>query len=156
MKRKVFIAVGILVSSTILWACLHNFGTSRTYDISYADAENLLLSSLHISLTELIDRPLQAKAGDALADSMSMTLYSATLDRYEPNNLLSFTCCHRYNIGATGGEYIHFDIKRVTPAKTKILVNYSDRWRGMFPPFLFWNPGFARERHIHDQVWGAW
>ena len=157
MKKKIYVASTLPIIIAVVLFYLYGFGTSKTYRIPYLETENILLSRLHLNLNELVNRPLsvQAKADDVLAKSMRMKLYAVTLDKYEPNNQLSFTCYHRYNIGAVGEEYIHFDIIKLTPTKTSITVNYSDRWKGVFPPFVFWNPGLARERHIHSEVWGA-
>ena len=68
-------------------------------------------------------------------------------------NELSFTCHHYYDIGAVGGEYIRFDLEKRDPERTRITVDYSDRWYGIWPPFVFWNPGIFRETTIHKLIW---
>ena len=54
---------------------------------------------------------------------------------------------------ANGAEYIRFRIQKVAPDKSKITVDYCDRWVGMWPPFLFWNPGPFRGSKILEQIW---
>jgi hypothetical protein len=38
---------------------------------------------------------------------------------------------------------------------TRVKVNYTDRWVGIWPPFVFYNPGILRERRISGMIWGG-
>jgi hypothetical protein len=124
--------------------------------MSYSQAEELLFERLHLDRDTTLRKPdsVQAKAEGELERPMSMKLFAVVLHESTPSQSLSFTCHHLYNIGAVGGQYILFDLRRLDPSRTRIKVDYCDRWRGMWPPFVFWNPGRARERNIHKAVWG--
>jgi len=158
MKKRIsYTAVtflGIVVLIGLLVFC-YGYGTTQTWNIPYSTAENILFSRLSLDKNKLTAGKLsvQAKVDDNLGKYMSMKIYSAKLNRYEPNERLDFMCQHRYNIGAIGGEYIRFSLTKRSPKKTKITVDYCDRWRGIWPPFVFWNPGLGREKHIHHEIW---
>lgn len=49
--------------------------------------------------------------------------------------------------------YISFDLTAKRPNLTQVTVNYTDRWVGIWPPFVFLNPGPRRERNIHRLIW---
>lgn len=50
-------------------------------------------------------------------------------------------------------ESIRFDLRAVDANRTKITVDYHDRWYGMWPPFFFNNPGMVAERKILGVIW---
>lgn len=131
-------------------------GTTRTYRMPYSHAERLLFEHLHIDKDSTLGNPrsVQARAEDALERPMSMRLFAVDLHESTPGESLSFTCHHLYDIGAVGGQYILFDLRKAQENTTRIKVDYCDRWWGMWPPFVFWNPGPARERNIHKAIWG--
>ena len=150
---KTIIAV---IGTTILLAAIPaGFSATRTYDIPFDKATATLFSALHLDPDNTITNTfsVQAKAEGILADHMRMKLYAVKLDDYRPGATLAFTCSHAYNIGASGAEYIRFRIQKEAPDKSKITVDYCDRWVGMWPPFLFWNPGPFRDSKILDQIW---
>ncbi len=135
---------------------LSGCGTTRTYQMAYADAESLLFERLNLDRNKTIETPNRVQAvakGGKLEKAMSMQRYAVDLQGYTEDESLALTFSHRYNIGASGAEYIHVEINRVAAA-TRIKVNYIDRWWGMWPPFVFWNPGPFRERRIHREIWG--
>jgi hypothetical protein len=122
----------------------------------FSMAETIFYDTLHLDKEQVLSNPVmaQAKAEGDLRKSMSMRLFAIDLHDYTPNQHLSLTSRHLYNIGATGGEYIRFSLTAVTEEQTKIMVNYTDRWIGIWPPFVFYNPGPKRERNIHRKIWG--
>lgn len=142
--------LGIVVG--VLAGC----GTTRTYTMPYSHAETLLFERLHLDKDATLRDPrrVQARAEDDLMRPMSMKLFAVDMNSSTPGQFLSFTCHHLYNIGAVGGQYIRFDLKKKDDDKTSITVDYCDRWWGMWPPFVFWNPGPGRERNIHNAIWG--
>ena len=152
MKKKIVVAIGTTI---LLSAISAGFGTTRTYDIPFDEAALTLFSALHLDPSDTITKPdwVQAKAEDQLGTLMGMKLYVVKLEEYKPGTTLSFTCSHTYNIGANGAEYIHFRIQSTPPNKSEITVDYCDRWYGMWPPFIFWNPGPFRESKILKQIW---
>ena len=152
MKKIIIAAVGTTI---LLSAISAGFGTTRTYDIPFDEAATPLFTALHLDPTDTTTKPdwVQAKAENQLATLMRMKLYAVKLDEYKPGTALSFTCSHTYNIGASGAEYIRFRIQKQPSGKSKITVDYCDRWYGMWPPFIFWNPGPFRESKIHKQIW---
>lgn len=81
-----------------------------------------------------------------------MNLYATQLEMHIQGEALTLLCKHTYNIGANGGEYIRFKIKKIDENRTSVKVDYSDRWAGMWPPFLFWNPGWVRESRIVTHI----
>jgi len=154
---KVYIVLAIIGATIFLGICKFSRGTSRTYNITFSQAEDFLPYRLGLDKVDLT-RPfsVQAEVDSVLAEYMSMELYRVRIDEYEAGEHLSFTCYHRYNIGANGGEYIRFELLKRTSEKTMITVDYSDRWLGMFPPFVFWNPGLGREKGIHNEIWNKY
>ena len=122
----------------------------------YSRAEGLLFERLHLDRVSTLRNPqrVQARAEDELERPMSMKLFAVDLHESTPGQSLSFTCHHLYDIGAVGGQYMHFDLRKADESTTRIKVDYCDRWWGMWPPFVFWNPGPARERNIHNAIWG--
>ena len=130
-------------------------GTTRTYDIPFEEAEATLFTRLNLDPVQTTTKPdwVQAKAQNELGRVMTKKLYAVVLHEYDPGTALSFTCHHLYDIGAVGGEYIRFDLRTKSPQKTRITVDYCDRWYGMWPPFIFWNPGLIRESKIHKLIW---
>ena len=152
MKKTIIAVIGTTI---LLSATLSIFGATRTYDIPFDTATTTLFSALHLDPDDTITNTVsaQAKAEGKLADHMRMKLYAVKLDEYKPGATLSFTCSHAYNIGASGAEYIRFRIQKEAPDKSKITVDYCDRWVGMWPPFIFWNPGPFRDSKILDQIW---
>jgi hypothetical protein len=53
-----------------------------------------------------------------------------------------------YNIGASGSEVIRFNIAPIDNNRTQVTINYTDSWIGMWPPFVWWNPGLIMECRI--------
>lgn len=148
-----------LPAAVLLLACiaplLSGCSTTRHYPVPFAEAEAALLKTLHLDKDQVLYNTVmaQAKAEGALEKSMSMRLFAIDLHDYVPDQRLSFTAKHIYNIGASGGEYIRFDLTARPDNETLITVNYTDRWVGMWPPFIFLNPGFRREKNIHRIIW---
>ncbi len=88
----------------------------------------------------------------------------STHEEASPQKLV-ITIETEYNIGASGSETIRFDVTPVDDTHTRITVNYKDSWYGIWPPFIFWNPGvivkyrminslnnFMRERSRNDSI----
>lgn len=134
---------------------LSGCSTTRQYSMPFEKAEAALFDTLHLDKDQVLNNTVmaQAKAEGELEKSMSMKLFAIDLHDHVPNRHLSFTANHIYNIGAHGGEYIRFDLTAKQSDMTEITVNYTDRWVGMWPPFLFLNPGFGREKDIHRIIW---
>jgi hypothetical protein len=156
MKTKTVITVLAVAVMGLVGCMLAGCETTRTYNMPYSQAEAVLFERLHLDKDKTLTSPLnvQAKAQDDLAGPMSMKLFAVELHEHTPGTSLSFTCHHLYNIGAVGGQYIRFDLRKQTTDKTRITVDYCDRWWGIWPPFIFWNPGPFRERNIHNAIWG--
>ncbi len=154
---RIYIVLAVLGVVIFLGIRRLGWGTTRTYNLPFSQAEAFLLYRLGLDENDLA-RPLavQAKVDSVLAEYMSMKLYRVHIDEYKAGEHLSFTCSHRYNIGASGQECIHFDLLKRTSAKTRVTVDYCDRWAGMFPPFVFWNPGLGREKGIHNEIWNKY
>jgi len=157
MKTKLillFLAAAVLLA-VVLAPLLSGCATTRQYPMSFAKAEAALLDMLHLDKDKVLNNTVmaQAKAEGELEKSMSMKLFAIDLHDHIPDNHLSFTANHIYNIGANGGEYIRFDLTAKQPDLTEITVNYTDRWVGMWPPFVFFNPGKGREKSIHRIIW---
>ena len=98
----------------------------------------------------------QAKAEGELAKSMTMKLFAVYLHDYVPGQRLSFTASHEYNIGASGSESIRFELTAQKPDATKITVDYTNRWKGIWPPFVVNDTGSSSEKNIHQIIWGGW
>jgi len=146
------VAILLLVcAAPLLCGC----ATTREYSIPFATAEASLYDTLHLDKTQVLNNTVmaQAKAEGELERSMSMKLYAIDMHKHIPGKHLSFTLNHIYNIGANGGEYIRFDIVAKRSDITEVTVNYTDRWVGMWPPFVFLNPGPFREKRIHKAIW---
>jgi len=143
----------LILVSGVLSGC----ATTKSYNIPYSRAESSLFEHLHLDKAKTLSSPrsVQAKAHGDLAKSMSMELFAVDLHEYTPGTSLSLTCRHLYNIGADGGQSIRFDLQRQTANKTRITVDYSDRWSGIWPPFVFSSPGLSQEPAIHSAIWGA-
>ena len=152
MKKIIIATIGTTI---LLSAAPAVFGATRTYDIPFDKATTTLFSALHLDPNDAMTNTVsvQAKAEGILADHMRMKLYAVKLDEYKPGTTLAITCSHTYDIGAYGAEYICFRIQKQDPDKSIITVDYCDRWVGMWPPFLFWNPGPFRDSKILDQIW---
>ena len=155
MKTRTRLIIAGLAVAVIGVCLLSGCGTTRTYNTPYSKAEEVLFERLHLNKDETLASPVsvQAKADGELGNLMSMKLYVVVLNQYTPGTSLSFTCHHLYDIGAVGGEYIRFDLRKKSADMTSITVDYCDRWYGMWPPFIFWNPGPFRERNIHGAIW---
>jgi len=157
MKTKLmFIALAITALLVVIIApLLSGCSTTRQYNLPFASAESALFDALHLDKTQVLNNTVmaQAKAEGELAKSMSMTLFAIDLHTCIPDKQLSFTANHIYNIGANGGEYILFELTAKSQNQTEITVNYTDRWVGIWPPFVFLNPGPKRERNIHRLIW---
>lgn len=134
---------------------LSGCSTTRQYSMPFAEAEAALLDTLHLDKNQVLNNTVmaQAKAEGELEKSMSMKLFAIDLHDHIPDKHLAFTANHIYNIGANGGEYIRFDLTAKQPDVTEITVNYTDWWVGMWPPFVFLNPGTKREKNIHRIIW---
>ena len=135
----------------LLSAC----ASSRVYPVPFDEAEDVLYKSLQLDRNLLRTNPVMAQAvatGD-LARPMSMEKYAVVPEVDMPGERLQLTLQHRYNIGATGAEYIRFELKALGPDRTQVRVNYTDRWLGIWPPFVFYNPGMIRERRISRAIW---
>ena len=157
IKPKLWLTViWIVVALGSLSSMVAGCGTTRTYKMPYSLAERLLFEHLHIDKDATLRNPhrVQARAEEELERSMSMKLFANDLHASTPGESLSFTCHHLYDIGAVGGEYILFELRKRDEDTTRIKVDYCDRWWGVWPPFVFWNPGLARERNIHNEIWG--
>ena len=152
MKKTLIAVIGTSVLLSFIPA---GFGTTRTYDIPFDEAATTLFSALHLDPGDTMTNTVsvQAKAEGVLANHMRMKLYAVQLDEYKPGITLAITCSHTYDIGASSAEYIRFRIQKQAPDKSKISVDYCDRWVGMWPPFLFWNPGPFRGSRILEQIW---
>ena len=155
MKKKAKIFLLALGLAWLIIAMFARGGTSKTYNIPFSDAAATLLTRLQLDPALTITQPdlVQAKADDILGTAMSMKLYAVDLQKYERGETLSLLCRHVYNIGASGGEFIRFRLRKKDSQRTHITVDYSDRWYGMWFPFVFWNPGTYRERNIHNLIW---
>lgn len=149
------LAAGVYLG--ILSLCLAGCSTSRICNQSFTQVEGQLLSSIHLEEADIIHSSylIQAKVEGELARVMSKKIYAVELRSYEAGRRLCFGLRHDYDIGAVGGEYITFDLQRRASGSTRIMVDYCDRWAGVWPPFIFWNPGGMRESKILDQIFGA-
>jgi hypothetical protein len=130
--------------------------TSRAYDMPCVKAEETLLSRLDLNYSDLGTQSsrIQARADDSLQKFLPMGVYAIDLLAFEPGSHLSFLLYHRYDIGATGANYCMFDLRAQGTNRTAITVDYSDRWRGCWPPFFFLSPGILQERGILKEIWG--
>ncbi len=157
MKTKLMLIVPLttVLLVVVVAPLLSGCSTTRQYSMPFAKAEAALFSTLHLDKTQVLNNTImaQAKAEGELEKSMSMKLFAIDLHDHIPDKHLSFTANHIYNIGANGGEYIRFDLTAKQPDLTEITVNYTDRWVGMWPPFIFLNPGSGREKNIHRIIW---
>jgi len=157
MKTKLMLIVPVpaVLLAVFLAPLLSGCATTRQYPMSFAKAEAVLFDTLYLDKTQVLKNTVmaQAKAEGELEKSMSMKLFAIDLHDHTPGKHLSFTANHIYNIGANGGEYIRFDLTAKQPELTESTVNYTDRWVGMFPPFVFLNPGKGREKKIHRIIW---
>ena len=157
MKTKLMLIVPLTTVLLVvaLAPLLSGCSTTRQYPMSFAKAEAALFDTLHLDKAQVLNDTLmaQAKAEGELEKSMSMKRFAIDLHDYVPDKHLSFTANHIYNIGANGGQYIRFDLTAKRPDLTEITVNYTDRWVGMWPPFVFLNPGPFREKSIHKIIW---
>ncbi len=137
----------------LLSAC----ASSRVYPMPFDQAEAALYESLRLDRDQVRTNPVRALAvaEGELAKPMSMTRYAVNPEIDVPGERLRLTLQHRYNIGATGAEYIRFDLQARGPDTTRVKVNYTDRWVGIWPPFIFYNPGMIRERRISKLIWGG-
>jgi len=153
---KVFIVLAVLAAGIIFGIFKFVRGTSRTYNISFSQAEVFLLYRLGIYRDDLARKYSHAKFDNSLAQYTSEQVYSVRVDEYREGEYLNFTCSCIYNILAEGGEYIRFELKKRGTEKTRITVDYSERFWGPFAPLGFWNPGIVRERDIHNEIWGRY
>ncbi len=151
--KSVIKILSCLAIVPLLSAC----ASSRIYPMPFAQAETRLYTSLQLDRDQVRTNPVMAQAvatGD-LAKPMSMTKYAVSPEIAMPGERLKLTLHHRYNIGAAGAESIRFDLQARGPNATRVKVNYTDRWSGIWPPFVFYNPGMIRERRISKQIWGV-
>lgn len=159
MKKKTKLMLIVPLTTVLLIVLVAPFlagcSTTRQYSMPFAEAEVALFRALHLDKAQVMNNTImaQAKAEGELEKSMSMKLFAISLHDHVPGKHLSFTASHIYNIGANGGEYIRFDLTAKQPELTEITVNYTDRWVGMWPPFVFLNPGTKREKNIHMIIW---
>ena len=134
-------------------------GTTRTVSGRYPEVESLVLARLGVDKRELTEtewQQTQIRVGDELARWMGMRVFTVQLDDYVPDDHISFTASHSYDIGATGGEYVDFSIRREDANRTRVSVDYSDRAAGcclVVPlPFAYANPGVFREKKIAEYI----
>lgn len=155
IKQLALTVLGIYMAYLISFLFLKEWSSIRQYQIPFEEAESQLFEALSLVKEQVLNdtRSSQAKAGGKLAKPMSMKLYAIELHSYIPNEHLSFTASHGYNIGASGSESILFDLRANDSDETKVSVNYTDQWIGIFPPFAFANHGPLRERKIHKLIW---
>ncbi len=151
-KTRCILGLGLMILAA---GC----GTTRTVPLRYPEAESRVLERLGVNrhaLTETAWKQTQINVDDELGRSMGMRIFTVKLGEYVPDDRLSFTACHEYDIGATGGEYVDFSIRRSGDAQTTVSVDYSDRAAGcclVLPlPFAYANPGMFREREILNYI----
>ena len=134
----------------LLSFCLCSCRYAQTYRTPYAQMEDTLLQRFCIDKQHLIASQLALITVDPeLADYMTMGAFNVVLKKYVPEEHLRFTAFHLYDIGAVGGQYITFDLRKIDDRKTRVAVNYSDRAAGFFIiPFAYANPGSIREPRI--------
>ena len=144
------------VASIVLIYVLSGCAATKSYNIPFSRAGAVLFERLHLDEHQALSSPrsVQAKPKGNLAKQMSMELFAVDLHEYTPGTSLSFTCQHLYDIGAVGGQYIRFDLRKQAADKTRVTVDYCDRWYGMWFPFVFWSPGLSQERTILNEIWG--
>ena len=134
-------------------------GTTRTITMRYHETESLVIGRLGVNKHELTDtqwKQTQIHVDDELGQLMLMRIFTVKLKDYTPDDHISFTAYHEYDIGANGGEYVDFSIRKVDENRTKVSVDYSDRAVGcclVIPlPFAYQNPGICRERRILNYI----
>ncbi|MFB6355802.1 MAG: hypothetical protein ABEJ65_04735 [bacterium] len=144
-----------IVLGFILMLVVSGCASTQNYSMRYERAQKALFENLHLKQSRMTGdtEPGQARVEGALKNSMSMGIYGVDQHRHVPGERMSFTVRHGYNIGATGSESIYFELLGTSPGTTRITVDYSDRWYGIFPPFVFYNPGLLRESRIHKIIW---
>jgi hypothetical protein len=156
-KKKVIIIWLCLLSAILLIILAVGRGTSRTYAMPYSQAEQLLFAYLHLDKNRILYKRgnVQAQAEGELAIAMSKKLYRVTIQSYVPDSSLSLTCFYRYDLGASGGQYVHFEINKIDDEKTRVTVDFSERYINMIFPDIYWNPGLGRENTILHAIWGG-
>ena len=134
----------------LLSFCLCSCRYAQTYKTPYPQMESTLLQRLCIDRQALITSQfVRVGADPQLAEYMTMTAFDVSLKKYTPERHIRFTASHLYDIGAVGGQYITFDLRRLDDQRTRVAVNYSDRAAGFFIiPFAYANPGSIREPKI--------
>jgi hypothetical protein len=135
---------------------LSGCGTARITSTPYSRTEAQVLRRLGIdkgALTETKRKRTQIEVDQDLKKYMRMGVFAVDLQDYQPDDHIRFIAHHLYNIGAVGGEYVQFEIRRLTRENTRVFVDYSDRAIGCLCfPFAYINPGINREERILEYL----
>ena len=155
-KRRLLV---LLISVSVIFLLLYAVfvPATRKYELSYPETERMLLDALGLDAERLFNNPkaMQAKVGPELNKYMKMRLYRVRIARHIPDEYLSMSVSHQYNIGANGQERVTFVIRRKSKVKTSVTVDYCNHWVGIFPPFVYYSSGSINESRIQNLIWGS-
>jgi len=149
MKIKIHIAILLLLLIVVI-----------TFTIDAIRNTMIIASPLHETKQALFEyfdiheKILNPKI-NAIATTEKSPLYGVTdyilhvsMDENTSPEKFTITLTHDYNIGATGGMTIRFVLTPVDETRTRLTVYFEDSWTGIWPPFVFWNPGMTIKQRI--------
>lgn len=122
-------------------------------ECSFMETKQLMFAYLGTSEEDMLDKknPVYTTQQAPVADLIGYGVRLSSNEDMIPKKV-SIVCTREYNIGASGGQTICFEISPVDETHTQITVAYTEQWVGMWPPFVFWSPGIIMRQRLADSI----
>jgi len=148
MKKTRIIIMSVVIIFVVVFMSAVNRKSTLVYEGSLAETKQMLFAYLDVkenskySPASGTNSPLYELVGYILHVSDEKSILGKR----------SIVAQHEYNIGASGGVMVRFDLVPVDNNNTRVAVSYKDAWVGIWPPFVFWNPGIIVKHRIKDSL----
>ena len=141
MTRKKFKLV-VLISVLVLILTLTR-KTSIIYDGSLDETNRMILTYLKLDENNFSNRHdyMTGLSTNSPLFQLTERVFLISMNENGTHSKTSIILKHEYNIGASGSEVICFNIMPINDNRTRVTIDYNDSWIGMWPPFVWWNPG---------------
>ena len=153
MKRKlIWLTVLVSVIALILTFAL-NGKASIIYDGSLDETNRMILTYLDLDESNFTNKHNEVVSStNSPLFGLTETVYHVSIHKHLAFRKTSILLKHEYNIGASGSESIYFNIVPTDDNHTQMTIDYNDSWVGIWPPFVWWNPGVIMEHRIKSSL----
>ena len=149
-KRIAAVSVGLLLCAVALVAILSQQNVV-VYQGSLDETKGMIHLYLDTASSFAIYKSHASSENSPLYELVDYILHVSEEEALFSKKM-SIVAKHDYNIGASGGITIRFELMPIDDKHTRVTVRFKDSWTGMWPPFVCWNPGPIKRYRIANSL----